>query len=190
MNRYIALIFPVFLITSLPALAVTIEDTGIPDSITLENGGHNLLLNGAGIRKKFFMDIYIGALYLPARTSDSHAILNDSGPASVLMHFLYHEVGKDKITDGWNDGLKANLDPAAMQAIAADLERFNALFRTVHEGERIRIDYIPGTGTEVRINDELRGTVAGSDFYRALLNVWLGDRPVSKSLKKAMLGRD
>ena len=47
-----------------------------------------------------------------------------------------------------------------------------------------------GTGTAVRINDELRGTVAGNAFYRALLKVWLGDKPVSKPLKKAMLGSD
>jgi hypothetical protein len=190
MNRYFALIFSVFLVTSQPALALTMEGAEIPDSFTPENGDQTLLLNGAGIRKKFFMDIYIGALYLPAKTPDSSAILSDNGPASVLMHFLYSEVGKDKITDGWNDGLKANLDAAAMQAIAADLERFNALFRTVHKGERIRIDYVPGTGTAVRINDELRGTVAGNAFYRALLKVWLGDKPVSKSLKKAMLGTD
>ncbi len=190
MNKYAALVFSAFLMTCQPALAVTIEGIEIPDTFTQANGGRALLLNGAGIRKKFFMDIYIGALYLPAQTPDSSAILSDSGAASVLMHFLYSEVSKKKIVGGWNDGLKANLDPDAMQSLAADLERFNALFRTVHKGETIRIDYTPGTGTEVRINGELRGAVAGNDFYRALLKVWLGPKPVSKALKKAMLGTD
>jgi hypothetical protein len=190
MNKYSVLVFSAFLMVGQPALAVPVEGVEIPDTITQAGGEQTLLLNGVGIRKKFFMDIYIGALYLPAKTSDSSAILGGSGPASVLMHFLYSEVSKKKITDGWNDGLKANLDPGAMQSLAADLERFNSLFRTVRKGEAIRIDYSPGTGTEVRINDELRGTVAGNDFYRALLKVWLGPRPVSKSLKKAMLGTD
>jgi hypothetical protein len=40
----------------------------------------------------------------------------------------------------------------------------------------------------VRINAELQGTVPGNDFFRALLKIWLGDRPVSKSLKQGMLG--
>lgn len=190
MNKYAALLFSVLLIACQPVFAVTIEGAEIPDTLTLADGGQALLLNGAGIRKKLFMDIYIGALYLPAKTADSSAILGDSGPASVLMHFLYSEVSKEKIIDGWKDGLKANLDPAVMQSLAPDLERFNALFRTVQKGEVIRIDYLPGSGTEVRINDELRGSVAGNEFYRALLKVWLGSSPVSKSLKNAMLGID
>ncbi len=190
MNKYAVLVFSAFLAALQSAHAVTIEGIEIPDTITQADGGQQLLLNGAGIRKKFFMDIYIGALYLPAKTTDSNAILGDSGPASVLMHFLYSEVSKEKIIDGWKDGLKANIDPDTMHSLAQDLERFNALFRTVREGEVIRIDYQPGTGTEVRINGELQGAVAGNDFYRALLKVWLGPKPVSKALKNAMLGTD
>ena len=40
----------------------------------------------------------------------------------------------------------------------------------------------------VRINDEWRGAIPGNDFYRALLKIWLGNRPVSDSLKQGMLG--
>ncbi len=98
----------------------------IPDTLTLPNSEHALTLNGAGIRKKFFMDIYIGALYLPAGTADSKAILADTGAASVLMHFVYKEVGKDKIVDGWNDGLRENLSSTEFQALSGKLEKFNA----------------------------------------------------------------
>jgi hypothetical protein len=184
------LLFSALLFAGQAARAASIEGVDIPDTLSTAPGGQPLLLNGAGIRKKFFMDIYIGALYLPQKSPDSSAILADSGPASVLMHFLYGEVSKEKIIAGWNDGLQANLDADSMQLLAADLERFNALFRTVREGETIRIDYLPGTGTSVRINGELQGTIAGNDFYRALLKVWLGDKPVSKALKNAMLGID
>lgn len=190
MNRLVALLFSAGLVFCQPLSAVTIEGIDIPDTHMLPDNAGELLLNGAGIRKKFFMDIYIGALYLPAKTSESSAILNDSGPASVLMHFLYSEVGSDKIIDGWNDGLKANLEPAELQALAAELQQFNALFRTVRRGETIRIDYTPAAGTEVRINGELQGAVAGNAFFRALLQVWLGPEPVSKPLKQAMLGAD
>jgi hypothetical protein len=36
---------------------------------------------------------------------------------------------------------------------------------------------------------EVLGTVQGEDFYRALLKVWLGDKPADKGLKKAWLGK-
>jgi hypothetical protein len=40
----------------------------------------------------------------------------------------------------------------------------------------------------VRLNGEWRGSVEGNDFFRALLKVWLGPDPASKSLKQDMLG--
>jgi len=184
----VGVLFVGLLFTSMTAAAKKIGDVVIPDSLALPNGGHALSLNGAGIRKKFFMDIYIGALYLPARTADSTAILADTGAASVLMHFVYKEVGRDKIIDGWNDGLRENISQTEFQALAGRLEKFNALFKTVRKGDVIRIDYNPATGTEVRINDEWRGSVEGNDFFRALLRIWLGEHPVSNSLKHEMLG--
>lgn len=178
------------LLVSLPATARKIEGIDIPDTLASGDGDTALALNGAGIRKKLFIDIYIGALYLPSPTSDVTAILEGTGPASVLMHFLYSEVSRKKITDGWTDGLQANLAAEEMASIRPRLENFNRLFRTVHKGDVIRIDYRPGGGTEVRINDEWRGSVAGNDFFRALLRVWLGNRPVSKPLRQGMLGLD
>ena len=179
-----------FSVFTAPVMAKEIEDINIPDSYTFTNSDTKLVLNGAGVREKFFLDIYIGALYLPAKTPDASAILSDTGPASVLMHILYGEVSKKKITDGWNDGLEANLSDKQMQALKPRLEKFNSLFQTLHKGDRLRIDYLPGTGTEVRINNESRGAVEGNDFYRALLRIWIGSEPISKSLKQEMLGRD
>ncbi len=183
------LLFCLF-IFSTPVTAKEIEDVVIPDTLAFNNSDTTLVLNGAGIREKFFLDIYIGALYLQATTPDANAILSDTGPASVLMHILYGEVSKQKITDGWNDGLEANLSDAKLQAIRPKLKKFNSLFQTLRKGDVLRIDYIPETGTEVRINGEWRGAVEGNDFYRSLLKIWIGSHPVSKSLKQGMLGND
>lgn len=185
----IILLFCLFIINA-PAMAKEIEGITIPDTHAFANSNTTLVLNGAGVREKFFLDIYIGALYLPARTPDASAILSDTGPASVLMHILYGEVSKQKITDGWSDGLEANLSDKEMQALRPRLEKFNSLFQTLHRGDELRIDYVPDTGTEVRINGEWRGVVEGNDFYRSLLRIWIGSSPVTKSLKQEMLGND
>jgi Chalcone isomerase-like len=186
MNKLLAILLPVLLLTSNSAHAADIEGVAIPDSVTVADT--TLQLNGAGIREKFFMDIYIGALYLPARTPDAAAILSDSGPASVLMHILHGKIDREKITGAWTEGMRTNLGSEEMQALQPTLDTFNRLFTTVHKGDIIRIDYNPAKGTEVRINDELRGTAGDNTFFRALLKVWLGPEPVSSSLKKAMLG--
>ena len=43
-------------------------------------------------------------------------------------------------------------------------------------------------GITVSLNGEGRGKVPGAAFARALLKVWLGDKPADAGLKKAMLG--
>jgi hypothetical protein len=190
MTRFTSVILTCLLLASQPSVAISINGTEIPDTVSLEETGTQLVLNGAGVRKKFFMDIYIGALYLEQRMHDPAAILADNGHASILMHFTYSEVSREKIITGWIEGLEENLPAERIRAINPRLDRFNKLFRTVIKGDVIRIDYLPEHGTYVRINDELRGSVEGNDFFRDLLQVWLGPEPVSQSLKRDMLGID
>jgi hypothetical protein len=39
------------------------------------------------------------------------------------------------------------------------------------------------------LNGEPRGKIiAGEDFYRALLRIWLGEDPAQERLKRALLG--
>jgi hypothetical protein len=182
-----------FLLTLLLAAGTTVQarqvdDVTIPDTVTV--AGQPLQLNGAGMREKLFLDIYVGALYLPVRTHEVDAILSASGPASVLMHFVYHRISRGKITSAWTDGMRDNLTDHEMQVQHATLDRFNALFTELHKGDVVRIDYVPGQGSEVRINDELRGSVGDNAFFRDLLKIWLGPEPASSSLKKAMLGSE
>ena len=62
------------------------------------------------------------------------------------------------------------------------------MFTTVHAHDEVWLDYIPGHGTVVTIRGEQKGIIEGADFYTALLDIWLGEKPADKSLKKAMLG--
>jgi len=186
MNRLPAILLSAFLVASMQAQGGQVDGVAIPDSITV--AGQPLALNGAGMRTKLFLDIYVGALYLPGHTHDTAAILADTRSASVLMHFLYHRISREKITGAWTDGMHDNLTAGEMQAQQATLDRFNALFTELRKGDVVRIDYVPGRGTEVRINNVLRGTVGDNAFFRDLLKIWLGPEPASGSLKKAMLG--
>jgi hypothetical protein len=60
----------------------------------------------------------------------------------------------------------------------------------LQEGDLISLDYLPGKGTVVTIKGVEKGVVPGGDFYQALLKVWLGESPISKSLKRQLLGSD
>jgi hypothetical protein len=56
------------------------------------------------------------------------------------------------------------------------------------KGMAILLDWQPGTGTVISVDGKTRGKpIPGEDFYRALLRIWLGERPVQDDLKKALL---
>jgi hypothetical protein len=46
----------------------------IPNTVSFE--GEKLVLNGVGVREKFWMDMYAGALYLNAGSSNANTIMN------------------------------------------------------------------------------------------------------------------
>jgi len=173
-------------LSSLDASALEIAGVSVPQTVTVEN--NQLVLNGAGIRKKFFFKIYVGALYLTARQSKVEAILADPGPKSIVMTFLYKEVETEKLVDGWNEGFANNSSAKEVRELKARISRFNSMFVTVHRGDEIRLDYLPDKGTQVTINNSVKGIVEGEDFSRALLKIWLGPEPADSNLKDAMLG--
>ncbi|MCX6195129.1 MAG: chalcone isomerase family protein, partial [Flavobacteriia bacterium] len=41
---------------------------------------NNLVLNGGGLREKYFIDLYVGALFLQQKSKDASKILNADAP--------------------------------------------------------------------------------------------------------------
>ena len=174
---------------ALPTFALELAGVTVPDKVTVGDN-QALVLNGAGIRSKFFVKVYVGALYLPARTQDAAAILRHTGPVAMHMYMVHSEVAKEKLVKAWNDGFDANLNDTERAALRARIAAFNDLFTTVRKGDVIRLDYQPGRGTAVTINNERRGTIEGEDFMHAWLRIWLGERPADAGLKKGLLGKN
>ncbi|MES9991717.1 MAG: chalcone isomerase family protein [Candidatus Thiodiazotropha sp.] len=177
-----------FLVGTLTSQAREIAGVTLAEQVIRETDNVELLLNGAGIRKKFFVKVYLASLYLPETTADVVTVINPDRPARVQMHILHSEIGKDKIVQGWNDGFSANLSAESLEAVRGRLQQFNAMFETLKAGDLVTLDYLPGEGTRVTIKEADKGVIPGGDFYQALLMVWLGDSPISQSLKRELLG--
>jgi len=163
-----------------------IAGVSVPGSVTIKNKA--LVLNGAGIRKKLFVKVYVGALYLTVKRTTVGEILADPGAKRIVLSFLYKEVSAEKLVAGWNEGFDNNNTAEELKALQDRINQFNSFFTTVGKGDVIRLDYLPQEGTQVWINETLKGTVPGEDFSRALLKIWLGSKPADAGLKDAMLG--
>jgi len=184
---YRSILYISLLLTPLLAQAGT-NIAGIELADSYQIGQQSLLLNGAGIRSKLFVKVYVGALYVGKTSNSPAAILAAPGAKSMQMTMLYKEVEAEKITQGWNDGFKTNLTDIELKSLEDRLKKFNALFPTLRKADIVRMDYSPDTGTRLSINDKQLGRIDGADFFSALLKVWIGEHPADKNLKKGLLG--
>ncbi len=170
---------------AVPAWAGELAGVKVPDTVTVD--GAKLVLNGMGLRKKLFIKVYLGALYLPEKSSDAAAIIAADEPKQMLMHFIYKEVDKGKLNEAWEEGFEAN-SAAEMAALKDRLDTFMSWWSDMRKGDEAVMTYVPGTGTTVTIKGEDKGVIEGLDFARALFAVWLGEKPADKGLKEGMLG--
>ena len=108
MNRhpFARLALTAALLLAQPLSAKEIAGVTLPDEVALEGADKPLVLNGAGIREKFFVDVYVGALYLAEKTTDAETAIDAPGAKRVLMHFVYKEMSKEKLVDGWREGFE------------------------------------------------------------------------------------
>jgi len=133
----------------------------------------------------------VAGLYV-ARTSVRPAeLVDEPGPKRVAIHML-RNVSADTFTDALREGIQKNHSEAQAAALEPRVKQLAAVMNEVgeaKEGMNISLDWIPGSGTVIVINGSARGApIAGEDFYRALLRIWIGEHPAQDDLKKALLG--
>jgi hypothetical protein len=175
---------------AVPALAAEVAGVKVDERIKLESS--ELVLNGAGLRTKAFFKVYVAGLYLAEKKTNAAEALGLPGAKRVSMR-LMRDLSAKQLTEALDEGIRDNTPAAEQDALKERVAELTAIMSSLHsgkEGDVIALDWLPGTGTRVMLNGETKGkAIAGEDFYRALLRIWLGDNPVSGSLKKALLGQ-
>jgi len=152
---------------------------------TLSVGGKTLKINGAGIRKKFIVKVYVGALYLEETATDPAAILKADSARALQMVFL-RGVDKAKILGAYKEGFEKNAaDKAAVWQPA--LEKISGVITDAKEGTTILVSYVPGKGTTVSVQGGGSVTIEGKDFADAMFSLWLGKDPADGGLKRDIL---
>jgi hypothetical protein len=174
----------VAIVLGAPVLAGSLAGVTLPDAVNVN--GKDLVLNGMGLRKKAVFKVYVGALYLPAKSSDPDAVIKLDEPKRMVMHFV-RNVGKDKIAEAWKEGF-VNNSPANLTALQQRLDEFAALWQDMAEGDEAVMTYVPGTGLKFEIRGKEVGLIQGKQFADAIFACWLGPRPPSEDLKMGVLG--
>ena len=190
MRRILAVFSAAALLSFGSTFAAEVEGVKLADKVRLGDAVPELTLNGAGVRTRVFFKVYVGALYLQEKTGSAEAAISGSGGKRVAMHLL-RDLTAEQLFTALKEGLADNHSPDQVAKFEPQVQQMEKIFfaiKSARKGDAIVLDYLPRAGTRIVVNSEEKGTVAGEDFYRALLRIWLGEKPVDASLKKAMLG--
>ena len=153
--------------------------------------GSELVLNGAGLRKRIIFDVYVIGLYLPEKKADASAVVALAGNKRVAIRML-RDVGADQFSSALTDGVRANHSDAEFRNLEPRLQELGATMAGLKEatkGMAITLDFAASQTQLVVDGKPVGRPIAGDDFYRALLRIWLGEKPVQDDLKKALLGQ-
>ncbi len=165
------------------------EVAGVKVDESIKVGGQELVLNGAGLRTKVFVKVYVGALYVTQKGSVASTILDTPALRRMALRLL-RDIDADTLYGALRDGLKDNNSEAELSALKIQADQFAEVMKKIgnaKNGDTVAIDF-SAEGVAVSLNGEARGKVAGQAFAKALLKVWLGENPVDGSLKKSLLG--
>ena len=181
------MVIRLLLLLALAAPAYAAEVAGVKIDDKARVADTELSLSGAGLRKRVFFQVYAIGLYVRDRKADP---ISQPGPKRVQIHML-RDVGADTFNEALADGIKANHTEAEAKALEPRVKALGATIAEIKEAKKgmtIALDW-NGSATQVLVDGKAIGRpIEGEDFYRALLRIWLGDRPVQDDLKKALLG--
>ncbi|OYT91920.1 MAG: lipoprotein transmembrane [Burkholderiales bacterium PBB3] len=192
-GKLFKLLVPSFALTiacALPAVAATVDGVKIDDTTTV--AGKSLVLNGAGMRKKFVFNVYVAGLYVAEKKSTPADVQALTTPKRVTL-ILQREVSSAEFGQLFITSINKNSTKEEKDKVISQTGKFGEMFAAqdkVKKGDVITMDWIPGQGTVSSINGKAMGEpMPDIAFYNAVLRIWLGDNPAQDDLKDAMLGK-
>ncbi len=160
-----------------------LEGVQMPDTAVVE--GKSLKLNGVGLRKKLFFNVYVAGLYVETPSKDPATLVSSDQVKQVKMVML-RDLSKEKMSEAIREGFEKNAGPQ-MPTLRQRLNRLIRSVPDIKKGDVLAVTYVPGKGTTFAGSGE-QSIIEGKDFGDALFSVWLGKYPVDSDLKTGLVG--
>jgi hypothetical protein len=106
MKKFLAILA---MAAALPAAALEVGGVKLDDKAKV--GPSELVLNGAGIRKRVVVNVYVGALYLPEKKANGNDAVAAAGAKRVSLHMLRDLTGQ-QFADALKESIKLNTSEA------------------------------------------------------------------------------
>jgi hypothetical protein len=164
---------------------------GVSFGARAEVGGQQLLLNGVGLRASPTIKGFAAALYLAQSAQGGEQALRTPGAKRLRMHMML-DVPTEIFVYAIHKFVRRNVAEPQQAVLSERMGTLDAGLRaigTVRNGDVIDLDFVPAAGLTIHINGRARtAPIPGEDLYAALLQVFIGERPVDAKMKAGLLG--
>lgn len=149
-----------------------------------------LILNGGGVRTRFFMKVYVAGLYVQKKSNNPKEIIEADKPMAVRIHIISNLMTSDNMTRAIREGFDKSTGGKSAQ-FKKEIDIACTIFQSgeIKIGDMFEIYYVPGSGIHASKNGKaLNVDLKGLPFKKALFGIWFSNDPVDENLKKGMLG--
>lgn len=155
----------------------------LPPATVTPDGSAPLPLTGQARRARLLglQDLYSIALYSGGSSADRAYLVSADVAKALRIAITYEDDLRRPTTREWMRELVPDLEPAE----TAHLHR---AFAPLRHGDVVLVEYSPAKGTFVRVNRSIAVSGGHHELMLAFLDHWLGQRPVSQVIKRALGG--
>jgi hypothetical protein len=170
--------------------AHTVSGVELREIVPATSERPELTLNGAALRELYLLiKSYVGALYVENPSDNAITLLESDTHKRMAFHVMMKRVSARRIGNALQEAMVLNLNEQEHKALSKDLDQMLSMFEgKMHKGELATFDYLPGKGTRITINGEVKGVIPGKAYFDAMLSMWVGENPVGRTFKDDILG--
>jgi hypothetical protein len=166
----------------------TVGGVKMPKQVKI--GETSLTLNGAGVREKLWIDLYVCGLYVKTKSSKASTIIDSDEYCSIKIQIVSGLISSKKMSDAVEEGFEKSTNGNTKE-LRPKIDEFKAIFKSseIEEDDVYDIVYMPKKGVMVFKNGKRFPTIPGLAFKKALFGIWLGEEPADDDLKDDLLGK-
>ncbi len=168
------------------AHAATVAGKEFKETETI--AGKTLKLIGAGLREKWFVDVYAFAAWTESGACDPQAIITTDEVKMLRLEML-RNVDAEKMGSTIGDSFDKAMPQNASAELKAQRQTFQGYFKDeAKKGQRIQFVYEPGVGVTAIQNGKPMGPpLAGKAFQEVLWGIYFGERTCCSDMKEQVL---
>ncbi|CAM3302930.1 chalcone isomerase family protein [Pseudomonas fluorescens] len=177
--------YVVFCLMMIFSLAVQASEADRLKQADFPRQSHALVLKNQAVLVYLWADVYAAALYAPANLGAKQALDQQQDLRLVLYYF--RDIDRNDVIKAALTTLKRQQSSTTLARLKPELDQLHASFRNIRSGDRYALDFRPGRGLNLEINEQVVFSSRDDELAKAYLGIWLAPKGLSDSLRNSLL---